>query len=230
MKATVRLPVLIAVFALAALGLETRAQELTFVPIDEGAKIASWQAYKFRLLEALEGKNRRTLIAAIDPNIDNGPESKPGLDEFRRRWDFDQDTSPMWEELRKAVSLGGAFVKKDKGRRHFCTPYVAAKWPTTVDPFAYGAITARDVLVKAEPSSDSHTLGRLTHVVVKVDDWEVADKTSGFPQKWTKMRLHDALGYVPEEQIRSPIEHMACFTGDGGPWRLSSFTAGYLPE
>jgi hypothetical protein len=230
MKATVRLPVLIAVVALAALNLDARAQELTFAPVDEGAQVASWQAYKNRLLEALETKNRRALMAAIDPNIDNGPESKPGLDEFRRRWDFDQDNSPMWDELRKAVSLGGAFVKNAKGRRHFCTPYVAAKWPTTVDPFAYGAITSRDVLMKAEPSSDSETLGRLTHVLVKVDDWEVADKTSGFPQKWTKMRLLEASGYVPEEHIRSPIEHMACFAGDGGPWRLTSFTAGYLPE
>ena len=35
---------------------------------------------------------------------------------------------------------------------------------------------------------------------------------------------------VPEEQIRSPIEHMACFSGEGGPWRLISFTAGHLPE
>ena len=37
-------------------------------------------------------------------------------------------------------------------------------------------------------------------------------------------------GYVPEQQIRSPIEHMACFAVQGGQWRLISFTAGYLPE
>jgi hypothetical protein len=230
MNETIRLPVQIALLALAAFTSATPAQERPFEPVDEGAEVASWQAYKLRLLEALEKKDRRALTATIDPNIDNGPEAKPGLDEFRRRWDFDQNNSPIWEELRKAVSLGGAFVKNDKGRRRFCAPYVAAKWPTTVDPFAYGAITAREVLVKAEPSSDSQTLGRLTHVVVKVDDWEVADKTSGFPQKWTKMRLHDASGYVPEEQIRSPIEHMACFTGNNGIWRLTSFTAGRLPE
>ena len=230
MTETVRLSVLMAVLTLAALSLETRAQELPFEPIDEGAKVASWQAYKSRLLDALEKKDRRVLTAAIDPNIENGAESKPGLDEFRRRWDFDQDNSPIWEELRKAISLGGAFVKNKQGRRRFCAPYVAAKWPTTVDPFAYGAITARNVLVKAEPSSDSQTLDRLTYVLVKVDDWEVADKAPGFPQKWTKMRLRDAPGYVPVEQIRSPIEHMACFAGDDGSWRLTSFTAGQLPE
>ena len=152
------------------------------------------------------------------------------MSEFRRRWDFDKDKSPLWDELRKALSLGGAFVKADRGQRRFCAPYVAAKWPTTHDPFEFGAITARDVLVKAEPSSDARTLGTVSHMVVKVEDWEVADKAPGFAQKWTRINLRDAPGYVPEEQIRSPIEHMACFSGDSGTWRLMSFTAGYLPE
>jgi hypothetical protein len=220
----------IAIVALAVSLAQAFAQDLAFTPIDEGAKDANWQAYKTRLLDALERKNRQALMAAIDPNVDNGPDIKRGLDEFRRRWDFEQDKSPLWEELRKAVSMGGAYVKGERGQRRFCTPYVAAKWPTSVDPFAFGAITAREVLVKSEPSSDSRTLGTIAHVVVKVEDWEVADTTPGLAQKWTRIRLRDTLGYVPEEQIRSPIEHMACFSGDGGPWRLTSFTAGYLPE
>jgi hypothetical protein len=87
-----------------------------------------------------------------------------------------------------------------------------------------------DVLVKTEPSSDSRTAARLTHEVVKVEDWEVTDKTPGFPQKWTRIALPGTSGYVPEQQIRSPIEHMACFSARGGSWRLVSLTAGYLPE
>ena len=209
---------------------ELNANQASFTPIDEGAKDHNWLAYKARLLAALEKKNRQALIGAIDPNVDNGPDVNRGLAEFRRRWNLDKDKSPVWEELRKALSLGGAYVQKERGPRRFCTPYVAAKWPTTHDPFDFGAITARDVLVKSEPSSESRTLGTVTHVVVKVEDWEVADKTPSLAQKWTKVRLRDASGYVPEEQIRSPIEHMACFSGEGGPWRLVSLTAGYLPE
>src|SRR5262245_33498163 len=80
-------------------------QEMAFMPIDEGTKDAGWQAYKSRLLSTLETKNRKALLAAIDPNVSNGPEAKRGIAEFRHRWNFDQDKSPMWEELRKAVSL-----------------------------------------------------------------------------------------------------------------------------
>lgn len=206
------------------------AQVMRFAPIDEGARDSNWLTYKSRLLDALESRDRQALLAAIDAEIDNGPDEKRGIAEFRRRWDFDDDKSRVWDELRKAVLLGGAYLKDEKGQLRFCAPYVAAKWPTTIDPFRYGAIVSRDVLVKSEPSSDARTLGTLTHDVVAVEDWEVADKTAGFPQKWTKIRMRNASGFIPEEQIRSPIEHVACFSGRGGPWRLISFTAGYLPE
>ncbi|RPI46582.1 MAG: hypothetical protein EHM59_07080 [Betaproteobacteria bacterium] len=207
-----------------------QAQELQFGPIDEAAGNQEWQAYKHRLLVALDEKNRKAVLSAIDPDVDNGPDQKRGIDEFRRRWDFDSEQSPLWRELAKAVSLGGAFVKDDKGRTRFCTPYVAAKWPTDFDPFRFGAIVTEDVLVKSEPSSGASTLARLGHELVPVEDWEVADTTPGFPQKWTRIRTRSGSGYVPEEHIRSPIEHMACFSGQSSSWRLVSFTAGYLPE
>lgn len=218
------------VFAMSMAMPHAHAQTLRFAPIDEAAADLGWQAYKNRLLEALEARDRAVVLTAIDPQIDNGPDEKRGIEAFRRRWDFDDDKSPIWNELRKAVILGGAFVKDEKGQIRFCAPYVAAKWPTTVDPFKFGAVVSRDVLVKSAPSSESRTLATLTHEVVPVEDWEVADQTAGFPQKWTKIRVRDVSGFIPEEQIRSPIEHMACFSGRAGPWRLTSFTAGYLPE
>ncbi len=217
--------------ALGALGSAgVAAQDLRFGPIEEAADDREWQSYKQRLLVALDEKNRKALLSAIDPNVDNGPDQTAGIEEFRRRWDFDDEKSPMWRELAKAVSLGGAFVKDEKGRRRYCTPYVAAKWPTDFDPFRFGAIVTDDVLVKTEPSSGARTLARLGYELVIVEDWEVADTTPGFPQKWTRVRVQAGSGFVPEEHIRSPIEHMACFAAQAGNWRLVSFTAGYLPE
>jgi hypothetical protein len=216
--------------AVAALCGIAQAQEMRFAPIDDNAANMQWLQYKKQLLQALEERNRKAVLAAIDPNVDNGPEQKRGIAEFRRRWDFHDDKSPVWDELRKSVELGGAYVKDEKGATRFCAPYVAAKWPTTLDPFAFGAITSADALVKSEPSSEARTLTTLEHDVVRVEDWEVPDKVPGYPQKWTRIRVRSGSGYVPEQQIRSPIEHMACFAQQGGNWRLISFTAGYLPE
>lgn len=206
------------------------AQSIRFSPLDEAAENRDWQTYKERLLAALESRDRKSLLVAIDPNVDNGPDQKGGLEEFRRRWSFDDETSPLWRELMKAVELGGAFVKDERGQQRFCAPYVAAKWPTDYDPFRFGAIVTGEVLVKSEPSSGARTMARLGYELVPVEDWEIADATPGFPQKWTKIRVRDSIGFIPEEQIRSPIEHMACFSRQGGRWRLVSFTAGYLPE
>lgn len=206
------------------------AQSIRFSPLDEAAENRDWRAYKEKLLAALEARDRESLLGAIDPNVDNGPDQRSGLEEFQRRWSVEDEKSPLWRELTKAVVLGGAFVKDERGQPRFCAPYVAARWPTDYDPFRFGAVVADEVLVKSEPSSGARTLARLGYELVPVEDWEVADATPGFPQKWTKIRVRDASGFVPEEQIRSPIEHMACFSRQGGPWRLVSFTAGYLPE
>lgn len=200
------------------------------MPVDEAAGNRDWLAYRARLVDAIEARNRKALLGAIDADVDNGPEQKRGLDEFQRRWSIEDEKSPVWRELAKAIGLGGAFVKDEKGQARFCAPYVAARWPTDYDPFRFGAIVTTDVLVKSEPSSGSRTIARLGHELIPVEDWEVADITPGFPQKWTRIRVRDAVGFVPEEQIRSPIEHMACFARRGAGWRLVSFTAGYLPE
>lgn len=211
-------------------GAPAYAQSIPFAPIDEGANLADWQAYKARLLAALEARNRQGLMQAIHPDVDNGPDQTRGLEEFRRRWSIDDEKSPLWHELTKAVVLGGAFVRTGRGEARFCTPYVAARWHTDYDPFRFGAIIVDEVLVRSEPSSGARTIARLGHELVAVEDWEVADVTPGFPQKWTRIRVQDTSGFVREDQIRSPIEHMACFAAQGGAWRLVSFTAGYLPE
>lgn len=213
-----------------ALATQVHAQSIAFVPVDEASGNRDWEAYKVWLLGALETRNRSALMSAIDPNVDNGPDQKSGLEEFQRRWSLEDEKSPVWRELHKALSLGGAFVKDARGQSRFCAPYVASRWPTDFDPFRFGAIIGTDVLVKSEPSSAARTSARLGHELVPVEDWEVADSTPGFPQKWTRIRVRDTPGFVPEESIRSPIEHMACFSSQGGPWRLVSFTAGLLPE
>jgi hypothetical protein len=223
-------PLGVALGLLAATVWPTQAQELRFAPVDDNSSNMRWLQYKNQLLQALDERNRNAVLGAIDPNVDNGPEYKRGIGELRRRWDFQDDKSPFWDELRKSVELGGAYVKDEKGNSRFCAPYVAARWPTTIDPFAFGAIVSAEALVKTEPSSEARTLATLEHDVVRVEDWEVPDKTPGFPQKWTRIRVRGGSGFVPEQQIRSPIEHMACFAQQNGAWRLISFTAGYLPE
>jgi hypothetical protein len=162
-------------------------------------------------------------LGILDRNVRIGVDGVRGIDEFRKQWHLDADDSPLWRDLPSALFLGAAYMKRERGPRELCAPYLLAQWPRSMDPHAYGAIIAKDALVKTAPSSNSPTLATLSYDIVPVADWEVADKAPDFPQKWTKVKLKTGEGYVPEEQIRSPIEQVACFIKTEHGWRMTAF-------
>jgi hypothetical protein len=217
-----------ALFAAALAGvlaaLPGRAQESRLLPVDEAAKDPSWASFKNRLLAALSKRDRKFVLSILDPNVRGGAER--GIPEFRKQWELDSDTSPLWQELPAVLFLGAAYVKHDKGPRELCTPYVSVRWPQDIDAFAGGALIAKEVFVKTAPSSTSDTLAILSYHLVEVRDWEVADQSADSKQKWVLVRIPKGEGYVPEEQIRSPIEHTACFVKTANGWRLTGFAPG----
>ncbi|MDP2239318.1 MAG: hypothetical protein Q8K18_04030 [Burkholderiales bacterium] len=202
------------------------AQDMKLQPVDEGAKDASWVSFKNRLLDALDKKDRKLVLGIIDKNIRNSFDGTRGISEFKKLWDFDAEDSPLWLELKAALFLGGAYRKRDKAPDEFCAPYVLPKWPDNIDPHTHGAIIARDVLVKSEPSSASATLQTLAYDIVAVTDWDVADQVADVKQRWVKVKIKEGEGFVPEEQIRSPIEHTACFVKEPNGWRLIAMGVG----
>ncbi len=199
------------------------AQQYKLAPVDEAGKDASWVSFRNRLLGALEKRDRKFVLGVLDRNVRNGSDAPRGIAEFSKQWELDAGDSPLWRELSSALFLGSAWLTREKRPRELCAPYVLAKWPADLDPVAHGVVVAREALVKSAPSSGSQTLATLSHDVVAVADWEVDDQESGSRQKWVKVKLKGAEGYVPEEQIRSPVEHAACFVKTEGGWRLTVF-------
>jgi hypothetical protein len=201
------------------------AQEIRLPPVDEAAGDATWVRFKARLLDALAKRDQKFVISIVDGKIRNTSE-KDGIAEFRRLWEPHSAASPLWVELPKILFLGGAFVKRDKGVIELCAPYVHYKWPDNADADASGAITAKEALMKAKPSATADTLQTLSYDLVKVLDWEIADddKTSG--QKWVQIQTRAGAGFVPEEQVRSPLEYRACFVKSGAGWRMTALEVG----
>jgi len=168
-------------------------------------------------------RDRTFVLGILDRNVRIGVDGVRGIDEFRKQWHLDADDSPLWRDLPSALFLGAAYLRREGRPRELCAPYLLAQWPRNMDPHAYGAIIAKEALVKAVPSSDSPTLAMLSYDIVPVADWEVADQAPDFPQKWTRVKLKTGEGYVPEEQIRSPIEQVACFVKTENGWRMTAF-------
>jgi len=196
------------------------------LPVDEASGDHAWIAFRNRLLAALEKHDKKFLLSIVDHDIRNSFGGAHGLAEFNKQWDIDSKDSPLWHKLSAALFLGGAYVKRDNGPKEFCAPYVAAKWPDDVDRRDHGAIVSRDAFLKASPSSSAATVEILSYDIVTVVDWEVADLSADTIQRWVKIRLGAREGYVPEEQIRSPLEHEACFVRSANGWRMTALTTG----
>ena len=208
--------------ALASTQHPAHAQDRKLPPVDEAAGDVSWLRFKKQLLGAIERRDKQFLLSILDRNVRNQDERARGIANFRKQWELDTADSPVWQELSKALQLGGAYIKRDK-RREFCAPYLLGRWPDDVEPVMHAVVISRDASVQAEPSSSSAALGTLSYNIVPIADWEVDDKAPGARQKWVKVRYRNRDGYVPEEQIRSPIEQAACFVKSANGWRMTAF-------
>jgi len=224
-RTTIRLRHWVAAFALAALVGAATAQEVKLLPVDEGAHDPSWTSFKARLLDALARRDQKFVLGIVDARIRNTL-GRDGSTEFRKLWQPQAADSPLWVELPKLLFLGGVFVKRDKGTSEYCAPYVHFKWPDNAPADASGAITVADALLKAKPSAAAETLQTLAYNLVKVISWEVADDDAGNKQQWVRVQTGAGAGYVLEEQIRSPLEHRACFARSGSGWRMTGLEVG----
>jgi len=196
-----------------------------FLPRDEAAYDQSWTRFRDQLLDALQKRDLKFVMSIVDPNVRNGIERPNGHAEFRRQWHVDDEDSPLWRELPRALHLGTAHYGHARMPRSLCAPYVMPYWPKQVDPRNNGAVTARETSMRERPSGAAPVIVSFGHSIVRVIDWEVADTDPEIKQKWVKISVDARDGYIPEEHIRSPIEHLACFRRSETGWRLTSFLA-----
>jgi len=203
--------------------LPVAAQVRPLAPVDEAAKDGTWTTFRAALVAAVEKRDLEHVLAVLDPDVRNGSDSPRGIEEFRTQWHLDAADSPFWGELGKALALGSAWLERDNRPRELCAPFVLAKWPRDMDPLDNGVVVARVAPVKAGPTVKSATIGTLGYAVVPVTDWEVDDSEAASRQKWVKIRLRGRDGFIAEEQMRSPIEHAACFAKTPAGWRLMVF-------
>jgi hypothetical protein len=200
------------------------AQPVTFPPIDEAAHDATWTRFRARLIEALQKRDEKFIVAILDAGVRN-ISGKAGITEFRKLWELKSADSALWSELPKALFLGSALVKQTK-TPEVCAPYIYFRWPANAPDDANAAVVAREALLKARPSSSAATLKTLAFDLVEVADWEVADESKDSKQIWVAVKTPAGAGYLPQEQVRSPLEYRACFVKRETGWRMTGLEVG----
>lgn len=200
------------------------AQAVKLAPVDEASSDATWIRFRTRLIDALTSRDQKFVMGVIDRNVRNISAVR-GVAEFRKLWEPQSAESPLWTELPKLLFLGSAMVKQDK-LNEVCAPYVHFKWPENAPFDANAAIIAKEALVKSRPSLSASTLLTLSYDLVMVADWAVADDDKDGKQVWVALQTPAGRGYLPEEQVRSPLEYRACFVKREGAWRLTGLEVG----
>jgi hypothetical protein len=200
------------------------AQPVRLAPVDEAAGDATWTRFRARLIDALLRRDEKFVAGLLDPNVRNISGIR-GAAEFVRLWELKSPQGRLWEELPKALYLGSVLNRQDR-TTEVCAPYVYFRWPDNAPDEANAAVIAKEALLKARPSASAPTLQTLSFDLVAVSDWEVADEAKDAKQVWVAVRTRSGNGYLPEEQVRSPLEYRACFVKREGTWRLTGLEAG----
>jgi hypothetical protein len=223
---------LLAVAVVAALhAVPDAVAQQRFLPrVDEAAGDMSWLDFKARLLRALGARDHRQVLSMVDGGVFNAAGEKDGIAAFRATWGLDGKDggrqSPLFNELPRILALGGAYLAAPNKERWFCAPYVFTAWPVEVDKFDHGAVIATGVLAKQAPTHDAPTVAQLAHEIVRVEDWDLGDAHPAMTQRWVRVLLGGKPAFIPEEHVRSAIEHHACFAKRGGLWKLVQMRAG----
>ena len=207
------------------------AQEVKLYPVDEAAKDASFKRFRDRLIEALQRRDRKYLLA-FPPRIMNSFGGNQGVKGFVEQWKLNTPNSRIWTELLTILSMGGSF--EEKGQK-FYAPYVSSRWETIQgslprsldDAFCCGAVIGTKVGMHSRPDPSAPVLAVLSYDVVEVDHGASVDAATGEDLPWVKIKtFRNQDGYVRKEQFRSPTDYRASFRKVRGRWRLETLVAG----
>lgn len=206
-----------------ALALPALAAPVALEPVDEASKDPAFAAFRTSLLEAVHNHDVAGLLRLVGPDVNYtfGPSSGPGPAGFRKFWKLDRPDSELWGVLDTVLRMGGSFGEEGT---LFSAPYVYSAWPSGYDEFTHGAILGPEVPLMAKPGASGKRLATLRYAIVRFVDRE-GRLVQG--QRWLKVQVPGgAMGFVRDEEVRSPLDYRAVFARVEGAWKLTALVAG----
>jgi hypothetical protein len=185
-------------------------------PIDQCADDPALAAFRDGLRGAVERRDREALLAAVTDAtiVDYG--GGLGRADFIAAWRLDAPaTSPVWEELGTALSLGCA---RDQDGSYWA-PSLAVQLADQPDMFA-AFIALPGAELHGAPDPASPVLAELEwHVLTVVEDDARDD--------WLEVELAGSgRGFVRRDRLRAMLDYRAVFERIDGRWVLAAFVAG----
>ncbi|MCM3871338.1 MAG: SH3 domain-containing protein [Pyrinomonadaceae bacterium] len=227
-KATLRAirQCVIAVLLIAVLSLTATASARKLLPVDEGAKDASFKTFRDSLIRAVRQRNTRFVLSVLHPRVHLSFGGHYGKKDFLELWKPDSPKSELWNELSTALLLGGTFGISE-GKRVFWAPYTFIAFPDDLDPYEYAAIIGENVRVRSQPNTSASIVTILSYDIVKATRLITENTREVNPRGWVRVAVPDGRnGYVASKYIRWPIEYRLSFERIRGKWLITAFIGG----
>jgi hypothetical protein len=192
----------------------------SLVPPDQSARDKSLRALLATMRTVVRHKDSKALTARMDANFKVEFDVGKGPAAFRRQWNPEASTSPVWALMDRLLSLGGTFYSDSL----FALPYVYTRFPLDLDRLSHVVATGV-VAMYAEPSRAGKPVDMLKDAIVPL----VAPLTP--PAMLVDLPFvavqHPQRGvcYVAGSDVYSPAGHRAFFEKREGKWRWLSLAA-----
>jgi len=187
------------------------------LPVDESSLDSTFIVFKSRLLNALDSKDVGFITSILDDNIKVSFGGDDGKKDFINYWNLDSERSEFWLEMKTCLGLGGTLENYEE--KMFVFPYLYSRWPDEFDAFEFGAIISPQVKLKSKPDNAAKTISFLNYEIVNLLNLSGKD--------WVELETQDGtIGYVRQNELRSPIDYRAGFMNQGGGWKMVFFVSG----
>lgn len=202
---------------------------LKLLPVDESNLDASFQEFRNQLTIAVNTFDKEFLLSVLDRKVDNGYDIEPGVNEFKKIWKLDSDTS-VWKVLSGILAEGGTF---NESRTEFCGPYTVSQWdkvtralPEGAHTLDYVAAKGKDVPVRRDPRITAPVVATLSYDVVEyVANSQIFDPSNP-GASWSKVKTSTGQeGFVLDKNLGGPMDYAACFTRKNDKWIITRLSA-----
>ena len=185
-------------------------------PKDEASRDPSLAAFRDTLIAIVQRRDSAALHARFSPVIKYSfGESQGGPAGLFAHWRQHHSMSKLWETLSDVLAHGGVFETGG-----FYAPWTFKALPDSLDSFEHLVIRDSNVVVRAKADRSDPGFGTLSYDIVRSGPYR-ADSV------WREIRLPDGRsGFVPVDQVRSPIEWRVGMRKSGGRWQIDFFIAG----
>lgn len=185
-------------------------------PVDQCSGDTGFKAFHASLSQAVAKRDGEALLALLAPDVTVNFGGDSGREAFAKQWEVKSKASQIWPQLGIILPLGCARVGEAR-----VIPSLAGQFDSEDDEdvFEKLVVISDKAELRAGPERDSKVVAKLA--------WDVVTAVEASGDILTKVRLADGReGWLPAEQLYSPLDYRAVVEKRGDEWMITAFVAG----